>query len=318
MATPVPGDVFACMEELGIDNMRQVDDEISGKCPMHYDRIGKEDRHSSWSVHADDGMFNCFSCGYKGPFVLLVKDMLKIDWADAVLWIRARGSIERIKRQLGYGYVEELKHGPIDTSKQYNEASLALFVDPPNSALDERNLSLESVQHYGILWNPERDTWIAPIRDPYTDELRGWQEKNDRYFRNRPRDVKKSECLFGLDVFEGGWMLVVESPLDAPRIDTAGIAGGVSTFGAAVSDHQFDLIIGNADGVIWAQDADKAGDQSSEMLRLKCAQWGFPSKFLNYSHTPRDVKDPGEMTDEEIQEAVETAFSGVVARFAKR
>lgn len=315
MATPIPGNVFACMEELGIENMRQIEDEIGGSCPMHYERLGKIDKHSSWSVHAEDGYFNCFSCGYKGPFVLLVKDMLKIDWADAVLWIRARGSIEKVKRFLGRDYVETIQHGPIDTSQQYNEAHLALFTDPPESALDSRNISLEAAQHYGLLWNPERETWITPIRDPDTGKLKGWQEKNDNYFRNRPRDVKKSECLFGLDVFDGGWMLVVESPLDAPRVSTAGIPGACSTYGAEVSDHQFDLIIDHADGVIWGMDADKAGDKSSDMLRLKCIKRGFPSKFLNYQHVPEGSKDPGEMTDDEILEAYETAYPGVVARF---
>lgn len=315
MSTPVPGNVFACMEELGVENLRQNDDEISGKCPMHVARVGKEDRHPSWSVQAEDGYFNCFSCGYKGPFVLLVKDMLGITQAEAAAWIRARGSIERVKRKLGYGEtVEALSTGPVDTSQQYNEASLALFTDPPAWAREKRALSLEACQYYGVLWNPLKDSWITPIRDE-EGRMLGWQEKNERLVLNRPKHVQKSETLFGLSAFDGGIARVVESPLDVPRIFTAGLLGGLSTWGAAVSQKQIDLIIERADAVIFALDADSAGDKQSEYLRMYFNRRGFPCKFMDYSHVSADVSDPGEMTDEEILYGFENAYSGVLARF---
>lgn len=314
MATPIPGNVFACMEELGVEDMRQVEDEVSGKCPMHMARIGKPDNHSSWSVHAEDGYFNCFSCGYKGPFVLLVKDMLGVTSAEAVGWIRARGTIERVKRRLGYDFVEDITRGPLDTSQQYNEASLALFTDPPEWAREKRSLSLEACQYYGVLWDPKNDAWITPIRDA-EGKMRGWQEKNERYFRNKPRDVKKSETLFGLSEFDGGIARVVESPLDVARIYTAGLLGGLSTWGSAVSQHQIDLIIENADAVIFALDADSSGDKQSEYLRMYFNRRGFPCKFMNYTYVTESVTDPGEMTDEEILISFENAYSGVVARF---
>lgn len=312
LASPVPGDVLACMDELGMQNTRQVEDEITAACPMHEVRTGKPDRHPSFSVNSESGVFNCFSCGYKGPFVVLVRDLLKMDHSDAVLWVRARGSIERVRASLR-STVENLPRGPVDTSKQYNEASLALFTYPPVSALQKRFISLAAASHYGIRWWPEKEAWITPIRD-IDGEMLGWQEKNERYFCNRPRDVKKSEHLFGLDVFPGGWIRVVESPLDTARIFTAGLEGTVSSYGAAVSQRQIDLIIENADGVIFALDADRAGDKQSEYLRQYFLRRGFPCRFWDYTGT--SASDPGEMTNEQIHTAESGAYSGVVARFA--
>jgi hypothetical protein len=315
LATPVPGNVFACMEELGLLRIRQREDEIEAECPMHEERLGKRDNHISFSVQAEEGYFNCFSCGYKGPFVRLVKDVLKVDWPEAVGWIRARGTIERVKRHLGWDQVDgTLKTGPIDTSQVYNEAHLALFTDPPEWALDKRNIELWAAQEYGVVWDPKNDAWITPIRDE-EGVLLGWQEKNERYFRNKPRDVRKADHIFGLDTFQGGRALVVESPLDCPRILTAGVAGALSVYGSAVSDRQFALILEHADEVIWGLDGDKAGDQQHESLRMRCMRRGFPSKFLSYDHVGEEVTDPGEMSDEEILIAVDNAYSGVVARF---
>lgn len=315
ITTPIPGNVFACMEELGVENLRQVEDEIAGKCPQHYARLGKEDNHPSWSVQAEDGYFNCFSCGYKGPFVLLVKDMLGVTHAEAAQWIRARGTIERVKRRLAPGTADMPSTGPVDTSTQFNEASLALFTDPPVAAREKRAISLEACQYYGVLWDTKIDAWITPIRDA-SGRMRGWQEKNERHFRNRPRDVKKSETLFGLSEFDGGRALVVESPLDVPRIFTAGLLGGLSTWGSAVSQTQIDLLIEHADSVVFCLDADASGDKQSEYLRMYFNRRGFPCKFMDYSHVDTSVvSDPGEMTDEEILQGVDRAYSGVVARF---
>lgn len=310
------------MEELGIESMMQNDYEIAGKCPMHVKRLGKEDRHSSWSVHSEGGFFNCFSCGYKGPFALLVKDLLDVTWDEACAWIRARGSIERTKRLLGIGqYIDEISKGPVDTSKEITEANLALYVEPPEWACDERDLDPGMVDDMGILWDAENDRWILPIRNPDTGKLMGWQEKGKGYFKNRPYSLVKSSTLFGIDTFDAshGFAVLVESPLDAARTNSAlNKQVGLGSMGAAVSDAQMSLIIDRVDTLIVALDnpwLDPAGAKAMEDLRLRYRGRGLTMKFFDYEYAPK-AKDPGDgMTDEQIQRAVETAYSSVLARF---
>ena len=318
---PIPGNVFACMEELAIVDMRQKEDEIEGKCPMHFERIGKEDRHSSWSVNADEGFFNCFSCGYRGPFVILVRDVLDISFEEAAAWIRQRGVIERARRTLAGGvYVQDIAKGEIDTSKEINEANLALYTEVPEWACETRDLDPEMVDAMGVLWEPSTKRWILPIREPETGTLWGWQEKGKDYFRNRPRSLQKGKTLFGLDVFEAEFAVLVESPLDSVRVNTAlGDYACLGSMGANVTDAQIDLIRDRVDTLIVALDnpiLDPAGAKASDHIRLRYAKRGLTIKFFNYDRAPQ-AKDPGDkMTDEQIQWGVENAVSSILARFS--
>jgi DNA primase len=315
METPAPGNVLAAVEELGVEVIRVVDEEIVAMCPMHIARTGKQDRHPSWSVNTESGIHNCFSCGYKGPFVKLAEDMLDVTRADAVRWVKARGGIERARKILDR-IVEPAPK--LDTTKQINEASLALMDSPPIKEIKKRRLTREVVQHHGILWDSQKRCWILPIRDPDTHRLWGWQEKSDKYFRNRPREVKKSKTLFGLDVFRAKIALLVESPLDAARITCVGIpeVGGLGTFGASVSEDQMKLVLNLVDIAIIGMDnpaIDSAGKRSAVSLRDNWARRGLILRFLNYGAL--GSKDPGDMTDEEIRDAVRTAHSSIRARF---
>ena len=314
IATPVPGDVHACLQELGVDVIRITGPEIVGRCPMHVERTGAEDKHPSWSCNEESGLFNCFSCGYAGPFVLLVEDILDVDRSEAVAWVRKRGGVEQLDKELGRAkpvYAKDLVDAG-DTTKNINEASLALFVDPPIDACKRRNLTVQDARHYGVMWDREQDLWIIPIRDPDTWALMGWQEKNERYLRNRPNGVKKSHTLFGIDVFPGGTAILVESPLDVVRLHSAGVGGGLAAFGVRASEEQMRLLRAVADDVIVALDNDDSGHIQERAL---CKQYGprMRMRVLSYEHCP-DVKDPGEMTDDEIHVAVEKAYPSFLAR----
>ena len=307
--TPVPGDVLACMAELGIEVLRVNGDEAQAKCPAHFERTGKEDRHPSFSVNVEAGMANCFSCGFRGPFVVLVEYVLKCDRDDAVGWVRARGGIDRARRILD----ESKSLTSVDTTTQINEASLALFVDPPAEALAKRGISLEAAQYYGVLWDAEKARWITPIRDPDTGKLWGWQAKNERYFRNRPNDVTKSKTLFGLEQFEEGIAILIESPLDVLRIFTAGVEGSLSAYGAGVSVAQMEIVEDITDECIVGLDNDKDGTTYSKWLKETYGH-RLTMKFLNYADFDEDIKDPGDMSDEQIRYSIETAISSTQVR----
>lgn len=298
VALPVPGDVETAMVELGIEITKTTDDELFAKCPAHLLRTGKEDQHPSWSVNRETGIHNCFSCGYSGSFVSLVRDVSDQDFGEATAWVRARGSLERVKRKL------KASRGSTDTTKVINEASLALMHAPPLPELAKRKLTLGSALHYGVLWNPNTNSWIIPIRDPDTGQLWGWQEKNERFFKNTPDEVPKSKSLFGLNKFNGTEQIIlVESPLDVVRLHAAGIQGGVSSYGVSVSDTQLSLLFDRADIVIIALDNDRDGKRFSARLRERYLGTGKNIRFFNYGSS--NAKDPGDMTDEELIRGVE-------------
>ncbi|MDX3260718.1 toprim domain-containing protein [Streptomyces sp. MI02-2A] len=304
---PTPGNVTAALDEIGLD-YKVMGDEIHMPCPMHEARTGKPDKHPSFSINSDAGYFNCFSCGYRGPFVVLVKDMLEIPHADAVMWVRQRGGIEKVKK-----FLAKKQPSQVDTSKQINEASLALYVTPPIEACGKRMFLPQDAEECGVLWDTKRGMWIIPVRCPDTGTLWGWQEKNERYFRNRPPSMTKSQTLFGLHSYEGDLAILVESPLDVVRLRSAGYTAGLAAFGAGVSDAQMRIIRDHFDSVIIALDNDKSGTEACARLREEWTGRGLTLRFLDYSLT--DAKDPGEMSDQEITDAVNNAYSSVLARF---
>jgi DNA primase len=307
LETPVPGDVLSALTELGVAIDRVIEDEATGHCPAHRELTGKADRHPSWSCNTSTGEHNCFSCGFSGSFVHLVCYVLRLRRDEAVAWVRARGSIEWVRRRLTSGEKRA------DKRPELTEAALALFTPPPESALRTRALSAEACEHYGVLWDPDRRMWITPIRDPYSGELWGWQEKNERWFRNLPAQaVRKSQTLFGLQQFYGGTAVLVESPLDTARIYTAGTSGGLSSYGAKVSSTQMELIIDVADRLILALDnpfVDRDGCRVAIHIIENYAD-RIPIRLFNYVDRS---KDPGEMEDNAIEEALHTALPSISA-----
>ena len=281
-------------------------DELIGLCPMHLERTGQEDNNPSWSMNAETGVHHCFSCGYKGTLLSLVAEIKEfetswgnVDYDAAKEWLRNNVEVnfEYLARQL-----EEARNAyvPISAPVAMSEARLAVFDSAPEWALNARGLSEEAAKRFGVHWKSDTNSWITPIRRPHNKALMGWQEKSqtERFFRNRPTGVAKSKTLFGLDVFNGGTMIVVESPLDTVKLASIGIDGGVSTFGASVSDEQIQLMK-LADKLIIAMDNDLAGKKASADILTRTRKEGMECWFLSYGDL--ENKDIGDMDPDVVR-----------------
>lgn len=290
-SNPVPHDVPGALRMLGIEVLRELSKvdsaEYLARCPAHLALTGRADRRPSFSVNGSTGLFHCFSCGYAGPFIQLVEDGLGYDRVSAFRWIARQGVYRTIEDTAPASNAEE--------ALRINEASLALFVPPPSRACERRGVTPEACHDFGVLWNPETRHWILPIRDPFTGELWGWQEKGKRFFRNYPAGIHKSLTLFGDLTWIGETALLLESPLDTVRAYTLGIPGAFSSFGAYVSEAQMRLLKARCRNLILGLDNDPAGRTSRDKIYARWRPRGLPMKFLDYSHTK--AKDLGEMLD---------------------
>jgi hypothetical protein len=186
LETLVPRDVLGALRALGIDAEERGDEAVA-LCP-HPDH---DDRSPSWSCNLEDGRHHCFACGFGGSFVYLVTKMLGKPTPDSQQWVR-----ERKIKDVSEGHVGPRQKAPRNT-EGLSEADLWKFTEPPAEALADRGLTAEACRECDVRWDDERKLWITPVRDPYTGRLWGWQEKNAKYFRNRPLDIPKSHTLFG-------------------------------------------------------------------------------------------------------------------------
>lgn len=310
-ATPVPGDVLGALEDLGIEVSRITEEEAWAICPGHPARLGRTNhRPDKWSVNIKTGQHSCFSCGFRGSFVYLVQEVKGYDRHDAAQWVRSRGGIQGLRRILAdsQGRSSDLERD--SGIRPWNEARLALFDDPPDSARLDRRISAGAVKYYGVLWNTEQNNWILPIRDPDTGSLWGLQEKGEGWFDNRPAKVKKSETLFGIDRFNNTTAVLLESPLDCLRLYTASVFGGVSSFGVNVSDVQFDILFDKAETIVFALDNDTVGLKKMWDIRNRYLNSGRQIKFADYSHIPwaKDLGTEG-VTDEDIRKSIQNAYN---------
>ena len=291
------GDIERTLLRLGIESTQRRS-ELIALCPMHKYRVGKEDNNPSWSINADTGAHHCFSCGYKGNLLTLISDLLEYgDLEKAKSWLRSNTEVnwDLVSKQL-----EEAKKTYVHLPKlvPMSEARLAVFKEVPNWAAHDRGLSVEACSAYGVSWRESDSTWVLPIRS-LEGRLLGWQEKGhlSRKFFNRPPGVPKSKTLFGMNCWEPGQMIVVESPLDAVKLKSVGIPGGVATFGAVVSEDQIE-IMRKAEPLIIAMDNDEAGKKASKFLLDSFRRLGIECWFFNYGDS--DKKDIGDMDQNEI------------------
>jgi len=298
-------DVEQNLITLGID-YRASGHEFTAPCPMHLQRTGREDLHPSWSINATTGLFICYSCHYRGSMYTLIADMTGVTIEQAkttVVKPTLTQSMERVPKL-------DIK---IKRAEIMPESTLAKYRMPPRWARRRRGLTTEACEAYGVLWNPTDEYWVLPIRTP-EGGLIGWQEKGEmtRHFKNFPMGVKKSRSLFGYQIFTGGRMIVVESPLDPVKMRSNGVIGGVSTYGSEVSRAQIHLMTA-ADEVIFALDnylSDDAGKRST--LKMVEETRGVLAHVRMFNYTGIGSKDPGDMVLADIEQGIKDARSRVM------
>jgi hypothetical protein len=306
------GEVYSVLVKLGIDAYEH-GDEISGHCPMHVERTGREDINPSWSINAETGAHNCFSCSYRGSLLGLISDLRDFktsydlpDYDAAKEWLSSSievdvGQLMKSLEQAKSSYIR------LPTVVPMSEARLAVYTDPPEWALEARQVTEEACVKYSVKWSPSITSWILPLREPDSGNLMGWQEKGqlERHFMNRPTGLKKSKTLFGITAWDGGTMVVVESPLDAVK------CGGVALCGVTVSDAQFDLMR-KADKLIIAfdnPDLDPAGYKALEEFKVEARKRGIEFWVFNYGDST--AKDIGDMSMNAVRWGIDNAVHSV-------
>jgi DNA primase len=122
--------------------------------------------------------------------------------------------------------------------------------------------------------------------------------------------------VFGVEIMKNELtskpLIVVESPLDAVRLTGLGHQA-ISTFGAIISEDQA-KIMRRALKVVAALDNDKAGYTANEQMREFSRKYGMELSYFNY--TGIDVKDVGDMTEQEIERGIQTAKTSILGKAA--
>ena len=293
MISTTGNDLAGALTRMGVNVTTVGDSEIGGHCPIH------DDNSPSWSMNINTGLWICYACGATGNLSqLALRLSVSSDEAMMVNQFIIESGLESLKAKGG----DEEVFIPKADAGAYRE-----FKPVPDQLLKSRGMDATVAHRYGLRWDPQPRHWIVPIVSP-AGELWGWQAKGKGYFRNVPVGVNKSRTLFGLDRFRARTAVLVESPLDVVRMASVRLGigvGGMASFGAHVSHAQMSLLSARADIIVIALDNDEAGITAAKRVYEACPRPRGGISYLRYEHT--NAKDIGEMTDDEIEEAITKA-----------
>lgn len=289
-------DLAGVLMDLGVTITSENDQRLFGLCPGHEEYKGRPDFKPSWSIDKELLVHHCWSCPYAGTLRQLIADQ-QGDTAEVSEWL-ADYTRRRAIRRLRTPALASQGPPPVAKPLTKLQRRLESFADPPDWALEARGLERFAVVHYGLRWDQELEHWIIPIHDEH-GTLVGFQRKGDGYFKNVPKGLQKKFTVFGLQKFTGPWAVLLESPLDVARLYSEGVEGGVSSFGAYVSNYQLDLINERVEDVVLALDNDDAGNEQRN--RVWHSQWRRGNRYRVLDYTGIDAKDVGDMTSVQVR-----------------
>jgi DNA primase len=275
---------------IGVDVIKS-GQEIKARCPVHLKRTGKEDNNPSFYINAESGLWLCYSCGARGNLSHLISEMTGMNSEDPEIAIMI----------MNHG-ISQLETPKWEKIPAIDNTMYFHYTDVPKKYLKSRNISPDTAREYGIRWNEDNSSWIIPVISP-EGALLGWQEKAQNFVRNHPKGIKMRHTLFGIEKLTSKTVILVESPLDVVRFSSSfdGMQC-LASFGASITSEQLRLLFTVADKVIVALDNDKAGITSAKQIFKSMPLIKQGIHWIHYSHT--DAKDIGEMTDQEIEVAI--------------
>lgn len=274
-------DVRDMLEAAGVQALRVSSKEIHGRCPMHRQRTGREDRHPSWSINRTTFLHSCFSCGYAGTLTDLLVDLTGSAPVDLEETLNKESFLRRMT---------EARRDPEETvTPELTEWILShRTADVPERLLTMRYLRRAAIDRYQVRWDQEFRQWVLPLRG-IDGALLGAQYRQKGSVFTLPEGMEKSKTFFGYEVVKHyDYAVLVESPLDAVRLYGLGIPA-FSSLGAWISQEQVRIMARLFSHVILALDNDRAGRDASDIV--------IP--MLNNAHCPTVRWDYTNLRDED-------------------
>lgn len=283
--------------EQQFNNYSETATEYSVYCPFH----NNTDTPALY-INKNSGLWICFNpaCGKKGNIHKLAEHF---GVAISVKFIKKDISIDELINSLAYNaddisYVdwdEALARIAIDYDDVGQVSKLEYLID--------RGFDLDVLEHFEIGFSDKQGRVVIPCRDD-TFKLVGFigrairQDQNPRY--RYSEGFPKASVLFNLnnakfysDVF------VTEGSLDAINVHQAGFPNVVATLGSNVNRQQIDLLNKYFNNIIIMSDADDAGNAMKKLIVDGCK-----SKNIYVVSYPEGVKDPGEMSSDQIRSSI--------------
>ena len=303
-------DLRSILRSCGIEVISQSGADFLCLCPFHHNTDSP-----AFAVSYTKGLYVCYNqhCNAAGTVLDLVMKLTNRNNFEAMRYISSNKltSAELLEEEL-----KEL----LDDKPEFDEFPQAtldnLYKDLGSNEkakdyFKSRNITEESMHHFKLGYSKVQDMVTVPLHSP--DGLpvgiigRSIEGKK---FKNSP-NLPRNKTMFNLHRAkrEGGTIIVVESSFDVIRLWQAGFPNAVATLGGNISDINIQHLNKYASTVILMTDNDGAGKALGTTIAGKLKNKNVLWARYNYDVMyPRQSKDVGDLTDEEIKMCIKNAI----------
>lgn len=267
--------------------------EVSILCPFHDNR-----NSPSLYININTGLWQCFnpSCGSKGNFRQLYRSLTGKAYGKE--WLLDPINLQR---ELDNALIEEKEQElTIDGTRVDYENELGLV-----QSMTDRGYTADTLKYFEIGYSRVKDRIVIPVRDSQYKlvgiigrAIHDWQDP--KYLYNK--GFRRGDLLFNIqNAKKYDQVIVCEGSLDAVKVHQSGYPNVVATLGAKVTSYQLKLLRRYFDSLIIFSDADSAGDEMKSAILDGCR-----GKEVYVMKIPDGLKDPGDMTEDQIDHSFNT------------
>ncbi len=298
--------ILRITEELDLAAAHVVENRVVAQCPF------REHEHDferpGFSIFMDTGHWICFKgCG-QGDLIGLVSSSKGITPFEAKTWIRKyihpniTDVLDRLKAKV---YDRESEKTPNYYQQDYEQQDAT----KTSQYILDRGFTPSTLVKFGVRLDPVLRCLVIPIRD-ITGEIVGIVRREvpgyelptrTKYFYSPGFNV--ADNLFGIDHHRPrGTSILVEGSLDVMRLHQYGYTNAVGLLGSFCSSSQRKLLAKLGHTVYVGLDNDEAGRTAAKRT-IKDLSGQFVVKVIKWPEN-----DPGECTQEQVDEAMEVAY----------
>lgn len=289
-------DIFEYVEGRGIQVVRDDGTELACYCPFH-----SNSDTPAFYINKNTGLWICFnpSCGKTGS----LRDLMEF-FGDHRKIVKDY-SLDEIQQNL---VVRNEDRRESDWESILDQISISLPEDSDKvKYLLDRGFTQETLQYFDVAFSGERNRIVIPARNERY-KIVGFigravsSDVNPKYLYSK--GFPRKDILFNLNnAKRHSSCVIVEGSLDAMMVHQAGFPNVVASLGATITENHLSLLSSYFDSVTVFSDNDHAGYAMRDEIIKKCHN--IELKIVNFKNP--EVKDPGEMSSDQIAEHIEDA-----------
>jgi 5S rRNA maturation endonuclease (ribonuclease M5) len=295
------------LEYLHVEVNGETSQDLIAYCPFHINKgspalnIGKEPPYP----------WRCWnsSCAVSGTLLKLVEVVGEMTPMQALRFLYKYQTDASSLKDLLTRPAEEEPYEPWPEERL--DGVRVDYDDQTNPAIAymlSRGFTKETLKHFEIGYSKLKHRVVIPVRDE-TNALVGFSGRAiepDQEPRYWDKGLPKKYVLFHNHIAQGyREVIVTEGPLDAMKVWQAGFPNVVAIFGGGFANPQREkLTRGYQSCIIFTDnpEIDEAGRALAEKVSTVMRKAG---KEVFVARYPEEIKDPGEMSEQQIIQAIE-------------